>query len=186
MNKTTTNSTDAATIRDELRECLSDEAIQIAEEYDSGYLCDIISEIADGSVSVYTADQVKFAQEHSEAAREAVSEGLAMDGRQYFEAHPGHDWRDYTAHVGVAAWYLDTERELYSCLEDAIAYAAFEHVAGKAGKVDLDAWNRVMDEHTEDWGDSNSRLEDILDEACTIYSGQDEDDDEDEDEDEEA
>lgn len=182
MKNDTTNSTEAATIRDELREGLSDEALQIAEEYASGYLCDIISEIADGSVSVYTADQVKFAQEHSEAAREAVSEGLAMDGRQYFEAHTGHDWRDYTAHVGVAAWYLDTERELYSCLEDAIAYAAFEHVAGKAGKVDLDAWNRVMDEHTEDWGDNNSRLEDILDEAWSIYSRQDEDEDEDEDE----
>ena len=82
--------------------------------------------------------------------------------------------------MGVAAWYLDTERELYSRLEDAIAYAAFEHVAGKAGKVDLDAWNRVMDEHTEDWGDNNSRLEDILDEAWSIYSRQDEDEDEDE------
>lgn len=181
MNKTTTNNTDAATIRDELREGLSDEALQIAEEHDSGYLCDIISDIADGAVSVYTADQVKFAQEHDEATQEAVAEGLAMDGRQYFEAHPGHNWRDYTAHVGAVAWYLDTEREIYSCLEDAVAYAAFEHIAGEVGKdatIDLDSWNRVMDEHTEDWDDSNSRLEDILDEAWTIYSGQDEDEDE--------
>lgn len=181
MSNSTTNNTDAATIRDELREGLSDKAIQIAEEHDSGYLCDIISDIADGAVSVYTADQVKFAEEHSEAAREAVEEGMAMDGRQYFEANPNHDWRDYTAHVGVAAWFLDTERELYSCLEDAIAYAAFEHISGKVDNgaaIDLDAWNRVMDEHTEDWDDPNSRLEDILDEAWTIYSGQDEDEDE--------
>lgn len=183
MTNDTTNSTGTATIRDELREGLSDEAIQIAEEHDSGYLCDIISEIADGAVSVYTADQVRFAQEHSEAAREAVAEGMAMDGRQYFEANPNHDWRDYTAHVGVAAWYLDTEREIFSNLEDAITYAAFEHIVGEVGKdaaIDLDAWNRVMDEHTEDWDDSNSRLEDILDEAWAIYSGQDEDEDEDE------
>ena len=178
MTNDTTNSTDAATIRDELREGLSDEALQIAEKHDSGYLCVIISEIADGAVSAHTADQVEYAEEHSEATREAVAEGLAMDGRQYFKANPGHDWRDYTAHVGVAAWHLDTARELYSCLEDAIAYAAFEHVAGKAGKVDLDAWNRVIDEHTEDWDYSDSRLEDILDEAWSIYSRQDEDEDE--------
>lgn len=178
MKDDTTNSTDAATIREELREGLSDEALQIAEDYDSGYLCDVIQEIADGSVSIYTADQVKFAEEHSEAAREAVEECLAMDGRQYFEANPHHSWREYTAHVGVAAWYLETERELYSCLEDAIAYAAFEHVTGKGAAFDRGAWDRVMDEHTEDWDDSNSRLEDILDEAWSIYSGQDEDEDE--------
>lgn len=180
MKNDTTNSTDAATIREELREGLSDEALQIAEEHGSGYLCDVISEIADGSVSIYTADQAEFAEEHSEAAREAVAEGLAMDGRQYFEANPNHDWRDYTAHVGIAAWYLETERELYSCLEDAITFAAFEHITGKTGDdaLDLDSWNRVMDEHTEDWDDSNSRLEDILDEAWSIYSRQDEDEDE--------
>lgn len=178
MENDTTSSTDAATIREELREGLSDEALQIAEEYSSGYLCDVISEIADGSVSIYTADQVAFAEEHGEAVEEAVTEGLALDGRHYFEENPNHTWREYTAHVGACAWYLETERELYSCLEDAIAYAAFEHVTGKAGNgatVDLGVWNRVLDEHTEDWDDSNSRLEDILDEAWSIYSGQDED-----------
>ena len=55
MKNDTTNSTGAATIRDELREGLSDEALQIAEKHGSGYLCDVISEIADGSAATTRA-----------------------------------------------------------------------------------------------------------------------------------
>lgn len=131
----------------------------------TGYVSDAIAEIADGAVSIYTSDQIDYARENPESARRAVSEGLALDGREYFEANPNDDFEDYTAHVGVAAWYLDASNELYEFLGESLEYVALSHLRDVFGDViDGDAWEHVKAMRTED-----DDLDDVREEAERLY-----------------
>lgn len=83
-------------------------------DYNNGYIGDVVSEIADYAVSVYTNDQIRFAVDNLEWADEAVASGLTLD--------PGdcRSFRDYCAAVGATASYLANESELYEHLDDCL------------------------------------------------------------------
>lgn len=143
-----------------------DRALEL-EDY-SGYVCDAVSEIADTDVSIYTADQIDYCRENPESARSAVCEGLALDGREYFDANPGDDYKDYEAHVGIAAWFMDAEAAIYADLADAMRYASLGRLAAEFGDdLDAEAWAAVDD--ATDWEDNNARIEDITDGAAEAY-----------------
>ena len=153
----------AAALRSAIEATTDDRALEL-EDY-SGYVCDAVSEIADADVSIYTADQIGYCRENPESARSAVCEGLALDGREYFDANPGDD---YEAHVGIAAWFMDAEAAIYADLADAMRYASLGRLAAEFGDdLDAEAWAAVDD--ATDWEDNNARIEDITDGAAEAY-----------------
>ena len=156
----------AAAMRSELEATTDDRALELEDHY--GYVCDAVSEIADADVSIYTADQVSYCREHADSVREALFEGLALDGRDYFKANPGDDFEGYEAHLGAAAWYMDSERAVYEDLADGLRYAALGRLAAEFGDdLDAEAWAAVDD--ATDWEDNNARIEDVTDGAAEAY-----------------
>lgn len=141
-------------------------------DYDSGYICDIISEIADNAISIYTQEQVDFAMNHSDLAQEAIDEGLAPEPN-------GKDFREYVSSVGVAAWYMSNERAMYENLKECVLYSVLYNLKNEYGIEELTE-DQVSDIETLLEFDNNDNLEDVIFEAAEIL-GLVEDDDEDED-----
>ncbi len=138
------------------------------EDY-TGYVCDAITEIADGAVSIYTADQIAYCRENPDAVRDAIADGLALDSREYFEANPGDDFEGYEAHLGAAAWYMDSERAVYEDLADGLRYAALGRLAAQFGDaLDAAAWDEV--DAATDWEDNNAHIDDLMDGVADAYA----------------
>ena len=156
----------AAAMRSALEATTDDRALEL-EDHD-GYVCDAVAEIADDDVSIYTANQIAYCREHADSVREAIFEGLAIDGREFFSANTGADFEGYEAHLGVAAWFMDAEAAIYADLADAMRYASLGRLAAEFGDdLDAEAWAAVDD--ATDWEDNNARIEDITDGAAEAY-----------------
>lgn len=167
----------ASALRSAIEATTDDRALEL-EDHD-GYVCDAVAEIADYDVSIYTADQIAYCREHADSVREALFEGLALDGRDYFKANPGDDFEGYEAHLGAAAWYMDSERAVYEDLADGLRYAALGRLAAQFGdELDAAVWDAV--DAATDWDDNNARIDDLMDEIADAYAEAVEDDDEDE------
>ena len=143
-------------------------------DYDSGYICDIISDIADDEISIYTANQVTFALEEHDWVRQALWSGIAMNGKDYFDHYPNNDFEDYAAHVGIAAWYEKNISDLYEHMEENVRLSIC--TALKDSGID-----ELSDEHIEEIEslgfDNNDLLEDVIERAMRIFEN-DEDDEE--------
>lgn len=87
-------------------------------DYNNGHVSDVVSEIADCAVSVYTQALVDFANENNEWVEEAFADGIAPDSGEFFKN--GGDFRGFCAAVGASAWYLANERELYDNIDDCL------------------------------------------------------------------
>lgn len=129
-------------------------------DYDSGYICDIISEIADSEVSIYTQAQVDFAMNHSDLAQEAIDEGLAPEPN-------GKDFREYVSSVGAVAWYMSNERTMYENLEECVLYSVLYNLKNEYGIEELTE-NQVSDIEALLEFDNNDRLEDVIEEAAKV------------------
>lgn len=157
----------AAALRSELEATTDGRALEL-EDHD-GYVCDAVAEIADYDVSIYTADQIAYCREHADSVREALFEGLALDGRDYFKANPGDDFEGYEAHLGAAAWYMDSERAVYEDLADGLRYAALGRLAAQFGDaLDAAAWDEV--DAATDWEDNNAHIDDLMDGVADAYA----------------
>lgn len=168
MTNNQNNTFSAKETRKTLASTMCDEATEL-EDY-SGYICDAITELADSNTNIYTADQVKYAMEHDDDVNEALFNGLAMSGRDYFEANPNHTWFEYTAHIGACAEYTGISNRLYGDLEEAVEYAVLGHLANVFGdQLNAKAYEDVETGHCIEWDDNNATLEDILDECEEIY-----------------
>lgn len=133
-------------------------------DYNSGYICDIISEIADSAISIYTQDQIDYANENTNAVDEAIAEGLVSFDA---EVRSGYDFRDMVASAGVAAWYLDNTNQLWNDVQDGIRYVILVEME-RLGFTDLnDAQVEYLDnEHF----DEDGRLENIIEIAIEELS----------------
>ena len=157
----------AAALRSALEATTDGRALEL-EDHD-GYVRDAVAEIADYDVSIYTADQIAYCREHADSVREALFEGLALDGRDYFKANPGDDFEGYEAHLGAAAWYMDSERAVYEDLADGLRYAALGRLAAQFGDaLDAAAWDEV--DAATDWEDNNAHIDDLMDGVADAYA----------------
>lgn len=157
----------AAALRSALEATTDGRALEL-EDHD-GYVCDAVAEIADYDVSIYTADQIAYCREHADSVREALFEGLALDDRDYFKANPGDDFEGYEAHLGAAAWYMDSERAVYEDLADGLRYAALGRLAAQFGDaLDAAAWDEV--DAATDWEDNNAHIDDLMDGVADAYA----------------
>lgn len=146
-------------------------------DYSSGYICDIITEIADNEVSIYTQKQIDFAMSHDDEVSEALANGIACDGASWFSEN-GNDLRGYIAHVGAAAWYEYNNQTIYENMEECVLYAVLTALEDQHGITELSE-DQVTELEALEF-DNNDDLEDVIVEAAEVLGLVDDDEDEDE------
>lgn len=124
--------------------------------YDSGYICDVFSEIADSNVDIFTSDLFEWGKSNLYYIDEATKE--------FGDPH------DILKQLQQGQYYA-YEQELYENEEDIIKYFAYSYLDENEIKL--------TEEKEEDLNDflegidSNSRLDDIIDYCKELDNGYD-------------
>lgn len=126
-------------------------------DYDHGYICDIITEIADNAIDIYYSDLFEWAKDNFSIIEEANEElGTPTDITKQIQQ-------------GQFIYY---ERDLYDNLEDSILLCIYNYLQHDLKIEEItEEQNELIEEI--DRNDNNARLEDILEEARKIVEGED-------------
>ena len=136
-----------------------DSFIDCLTDYDSGYICDIISEIADSNTSIYYSDIIDFISNNVEEVNDAI-EDLGWEGC-------GSDL--YKA--GQAAECRKNENDMYNELEEGLFNVALSHI-----QYTMEV-EEISDEQLDEIDNlcyctnNNDRLEDFLEIVEEIVNG---------------
>ena len=114
-------------------------------KYDSGYICDVFSEIADSNVDIYTSDLFDWGKNNLWYIDEATKE--------FGDPH------DILRQLQQAQYYA-YEQELYENKDDVIKYFMYSYMQENNIKA-VDNFDLVIDNYAKDV-DSNFKLEDII------------------------
>lgn len=115
-------------------------------QYDSGYICDVFSEIADSNVDIYTSDLFDWGKNNMYYIDEATKE--------FGDPH------DILRQIQQGQYYA-YEQELYENKDDIIKYFAYTYLNDNNIKLNIE-----QEEDLDDYlssVDSNDKLEDIID-----------------------
>lgn len=115
-------------------------------QYDSGYICDVFSEIADSNVDIYTSDLFDWGKNNMYYIDEVTKE--------FGDPH------DILRQIQQGQYYA-YEQELYENKDDIIKYFAYTYLNDNNIKLNVE-----QEEDLDDYlssVDSNDKLEDIID-----------------------
>lgn len=133
------------------------------EDHKDDYLCDLISTVANDSVSIYYSDLYDFARENPDAMEEVIEEGLfVLDNNDY----------SYTAHIS-AAMYMTIERELHEELPEIIKGIALVRLGDKHPGIDWDD-NQIkpfLEDLSKEYIDTVNEIEERVDYFLSNYEG---------------
>ena len=88
-------------------------------DYDQGYICDIVSEIADFHVDIYYSDLWEWAADNYEWVETAINDGLV-------------DTRSFDIHKAMqCGQFMQIEDDIYSHLADSILCGVLENLSVK-------------------------------------------------------
>ncbi len=131
-------------------------------DYDKGYICDNISEIADNQVDIYYHELINWANDHFEDISDTIDEfGWDVCGRDLYKA------------VQIAQ-FREGENGMYSELSEGLenfALSYLEHDLKIVGIAE-DRWEEIQDFLSDI--DNNNRLEEITDFLDEMFSDEDE------------
>lgn len=137
-----------------------DSFIDCLNDYDNGYICDIISEIADSHTSIYYSDIIEFISNNVEEVNDAIEEyGWDGCGSDLYKA-------------GQAAEYRKNEHDMYNELEEGLFNVALSYIQYT---MEVEEMSDEQLEEIEDLcadTDSNDRLDDFLGEIENIVNGE--------------
>lgn len=141
-----------------------DSFIDCLNDYDSGYICDIISEIADSNTSFTWADIMEFIPNNVEEVNETIEEfGWEGCGGDLYKA-------------GQAAEYRKNEHDMYNELEEGLFNVALSHIQYNMKIEEIsDKQLEEIEELCADT-DNNDRLEGFLEKVEIIVGGSEEQD----------
>lgn len=131
-------------------------------DYDKGYICDVISEIADSQVDIYYHDLRNWANGHFEEISETIDEfGWDGCGRDLYKA------------VQMAQ-FRGNENEMYSELSEGLENFAISYLEYdlKMEEIAEEKWEEIK-EFLSDI-DNNNRLEEITNFLDEMFSNEDE------------
>lgn len=122
--------------------------------YADGYICDIITEIADSNVDIYCADLLDWVRDNSEYVERAINEGFVdLKSPDFFQ-------------MLRSGQYIQIEEELYENIDDIIKYYIYNYIKDMGIE-------EVSEEQLEEIEfcdfDYNSDLEDINNELERIF-----------------
>lgn len=114
-------------------------------DYDSGYICDVFSEIANSNVDIYTSDLFDWGKSNLWYIDEATKE--------FGDPH------DILKQLQQAQYYA-YEQELYENKDDVIKYFMYSYMQENNIKA-IDNFELIIDNYAKDV-DTNFRLEDVI------------------------
>lgn len=128
--------------------------------YNQGYICDIISEIADNNTPICYSDIWEMAKENQNYIEEALQEfGTPTDSN-------GNVDLIKTFQQGI---YLKNERNLYENLEDILKYYMYDYIE-KELKIDEITENQNDVLLDWDFSDNNEQLENLIEHIENILN----------------
>lgn len=131
-------------------------------DYDNGYICDVISEIADSQVDIYYSDLTEWANGHFEEIAETISEfGWDGCGKDLYKA------------VQLAQ-FRENGNEMYSELSEGLENFALSYLEHglKIQEISEENWEEIQDFLSDI--DNNNKLEEIIDFLDEMFSKEDE------------
>lgn len=118
-------------------------------DYNNGYICDIISEIADNNVDIYNYDLLEWAKDNYNYIDDAVAE-FGVDTQNF----------DFWGIIRQGQ-YLYNDNDLYENLEDSLKFYMYDYIE-KTLEVE-----EITEEQNDnlldfDFSDNNERLENLI------------------------
>ena len=143
-----------------------DSFINCLNDYDQGYICDIISEIAGSNTSIYHSDIAEFISNNVEEVNDAIEE-FGWDGC-------GSDLYK----VGQVAEFHKNENEMYDELDEGLFNVALSHIqyTMEIEEISEDQLDEIEGLCSDT--DSNDRLDNFLEKVEKIVNGEDEEEEE--------
>lgn len=121
-------------------------------DYDNGYICDIITEIADNDVPIYYSDIWEQAKDSQEYIEEALNEfGTPTDIQGYADL----------MRIFQQGIYLKNEQEIYENLENSLKYFMYDYIE-KDLKINELTEKQNDDLLDWDFNDNNEKLENLI------------------------
>lgn len=139
-----------------------DSFIDCLNDYDNGYICDIISEIADSNTSIYYSDIIEFISNNVEEVNDVIEElGWNGCGGDLYRA-------------GQAAECRKNENEMYEELEQGLFNVALSYIEYtlEIEEISEEQLNDIEGLCSDT--DNNDRLEDFLEKVEEIVNGEEE------------
>ena len=136
--------------------------IDCLTDYDNGYICDVISEIADSQVDIYYYDLTNWANGHFEEIAETISEfGWDGCGEDLYKA------------VQLAQ-FRENENEMYSELSEGLENFALSYLQHnlEIEEIAEENWEEIQGFLSDI--DNNNKLEEITDFLDEMFSIEDE------------
>lgn len=122
-------------------------------DYDKGYVCDIITEIADNNIDIYTIDLIDWAKDNVANINDAMIEfGTPNNFLQIIQQ----------------GQYYANERKLYNNLQDSLKNFAYNYILNVL-KIDEITEEQNKELLKYDFDDSNIELEDIVNYVKNIF-----------------
>ena len=137
-------------------------------EYNDGYICDVIGEIADSNVDIYYSDLFEWVKDNYEYCEDAVKEGLySVEDRNF----------DFIKLIQVGQYEYNTH-DLYENLDDSVKYFIYDNLELEEISEEL---QEFIDNLCDDV-DNNEKLENILEQVNEFIENMEEDEEIDEEE----
>lgn len=128
-------------------------------DYSNGYICDIISEIADNHVYIYNYDLLEWAKDNYGYIEEALDEfGTPTDSRGK---------TDFIKIIQQGQYYA-YEQELYNNLHDNIEYFILDYIEKTLDFEEITETQYNTLKYEIDFEDNNEELENIIEKIDEI------------------
>lgn len=122
-------------------------------DYDKGFICDIISEIADNNIDMYTVDLLEWAKNNFSYIEEGLDE--------YGTPTDSNGKADFLRIIQQGQ-YIEYERDLYDNLEDSLIYFMYDYI-----EKDLEILELTEEQNDNlldfDFTNNNEELENLID-----------------------
>lgn len=129
--------------------------------YDSGYIGDIITTIADNNVSIYKYELLDWATDNSSYIEDSVKEfGINEKAFDFFR-------------LIQQGQFLSNENELYDCLKDIVLYRLYSYIVSNLGITEIteEQNNKILLLNIDD---NNEQLENLLEQLDEIFENEEE------------
>ena len=128
-------------------------------DYDNGYICDIITEIADNHIDIYTVDLLNWCKDNYAYIEEALAE---------FGTPKNSNGNADFLKIIQQGQYLAFEQDLYNNLEDNLKNFTYNYILNelKIEEITEEQKEKILD---FDFTDNNEQLENIIEYIRNIF-----------------
>ena len=127
-------------------------------DYNNGYICDIITEIADNHVNIYNYDLMEWAKGNTSYIEEALDEfGTPKNDRGQ---------ADFMRIIQQGQYYYN-EMNIYESLEESLKYFMYDYIEKN---LKIEELTEEQNDNLLEWDftDNNEELENLIEHICEV------------------